>query len=61
MSEWVEWERVAKDTWRLALDDGYLFRFGASVVYAPADIRMSPDERARRVAEYKRKSTRQVS
>lgn len=47
-----DWEKVAENTWRLQLDDGYLCRFGESMVYAPADIALSADEVDRRIAKF---------
>jgi hypothetical protein len=48
----AEWEKVAENTWRLELNDGNLFRFGASMVYAPTDIALSADEVDRRIAKF---------
>jgi hypothetical protein len=31
-----EWEEVTENTWRLELEDGYLYRFGSSLVHVPS-------------------------
>ena len=36
--EMEEWKLVAKNTWRMELDEGHLYRFGEQIVFVPDNI-----------------------